>query len=456
MRFVLPDGRQILLQAASDTDVNLWISRINYASAFKSAGIRMRPPGLSGEDVLLTGVAAATSHLHDLQQHSDLRRRKSWDSNVARDLMDMLSLPDNNQPRLKRRVTKSGRTESDMDVPIAPEIDGAEQFKATFDQVKADLAASSWSSLDDAPWLSQEEDTDHNVFESPPTSPGSSINDSSHILSRSQIIQSKIRYINSKIHASQAQYDADMRYIRNIAILTPFQKSTRARLSAAVQGVSKRVNLIRLEREKLHCHRHVLACDLASEDRSWSQSKEIALRVAKETLLSRRTQPVPMMPLSVTQDGTENGARSPGTPSQTPDSATCDSFHSAQDFGPAWPSSEDATFRISENDSPQRISLRTSVSFPLWSQPQGEMRNSMNSSLNSTSGRPSSSLEQIEDVRRDSGARDNDPNTSQLEDEQAEEWNRTRCAQRVSLIHVPSSLMISKARGSADPSRPLS
>ena len=455
MRFVLPDGRQILLQAANDKDVNSWISRINYASAFKSAGIRMRPPGLSGEDVLLTGVAAATSHLHDLQQHADLQRRKSWDSNVARDLMDMLSLPKESRPPLRRRVTMSGRTESDADVPIAPEIDGAEQFKATFDQVKADLAASSWSSLDDAPWLSQEEDTDHNVFESPLTSPGSSINDTSHIPSRSQIIQSKIRYINSKLLSSQAQYDADMRYIRNIAILTPFQKSTRARLSTAVQGVTKRINLMRLDREKLHCHRHVLACDLASEDRSWSQSKEIALRVAKETLKSRRNQTVPKMTLSMTEDVVENGGRLPDTSSQTPESTTCESFHSAQDFGPAWPSSEDATFRVSENDSPQRISLRTSVSFPLWSQSQGEMRNSMNSSLNSTSGRPSSSLEQTEDVRGEGGARDSDHNTSQLEDEQAEEWNRTRCAQRVSLIHVPSNLMISKARGSTDPSRPL-
>lgn len=442
MRFVLPDGRQILLQAPSDTELNSWLSRINYASAFKSAGIRMRPLGLSGEDVLLTGVAAATSHLHDLQQHSDTRKRKSWDSDVGQDLMDMLSLPNHSKSRLTRRFTLSELSEFDMDVPVAPEIDGAEQFKATFDQVKADLAASSWSSLDDAPWLSQEEDAENNIAESPPTSPGSSISNSSHLPSRSQIIQSKIRHINSKVHASQAQYDADMRYVRNIAILTPFQKSTRARLSSAIQGVAKRINLVRLDRARLHCHRHVLACDLASEDRSWSRSKQMALRAAKETLQSRCSQNVPTMTLSLLDDtaGASRALASPALP--TPESTTCESFYSAQDFGPAW---------SSKSDSSQKFPLRASASFPLLQyQSQEQMRNSLNSSLTSASGRASSSFDQVDDQRQDSFNHDH---TCHGDDEEAEEWNRTKCAQRVSLVHVPSSIMLSRLRGAIDPNR---
>ncbi|KAF8973722.1 hypothetical protein BDZ97DRAFT_1648381 [Flammula alnicola] len=444
MRFVLPDGRQLLFQAADDMHLNEWISRINYASAFKSAGVRMRPPGLSGEDVHLTGVAAATSHLHDMQQRSQLRRHRSWDSNAAHDLMDMLS-GQNRQP-LKRRVTMSGRADFDLDVPTAPEIEGAEQFKATFDQVKADLATGSWSSLDNDPWLLQTEDRDNNIYESPPTSPGSSGSSASRFPSRSQIVQSKIRDLDSKILASQSQHDSDVRHIRNIAILTPFQKSTRSRLSAAIQNLAKRVALVRLDIEKLKCHRHVLRCDVASEGRSWNHSKQVALRAAKETLQSRCAHTIPTMTLSLHNDlatsSTADSSHLPNTPSsQRPESSASDSFHSAADFGIEWTSSEDLTFFTTYSELPKKSPSSPAPHAPPLDDCQDSRR-----SLSSSSNSNHRGSTQTEDI---GGA---DSHEKGCDDEQAEEWNRTRCAQRVSLIHVPSHIRIStKMRGSADP-----
>ena len=70
---MLPDGRHYLLQTQTERELNEWIARINYASAFKTAGVRMRPMGMSGKDVQLTGVAAATSHLHDMQAASRIK-----------------------------------------------------------------------------------------------------------------------------------------------------------------------------------------------------------------------------------------------------------------------------------------------------------------------------------------------------------------------------------------------
>jgi len=62
------DRRPFLFQQApGEEDMNSWVSCINYASAFKTTGVSVRAPGMSGKDVELMGVAAATSHLRDLQ-----------------------------------------------------------------------------------------------------------------------------------------------------------------------------------------------------------------------------------------------------------------------------------------------------------------------------------------------------------------------------------------------------
>lgn len=434
MRFVLPDGRQLLLQATDANDLNEWISRINYASTFKTAGVRMRPLGLSSEDALLTGVAAATSHLHDLQKHPnhpDISRARSWDSNAPRDLMEMLSGPPADRSMLNRRVTMiNGSANFDLDVPVAPEVEGAEQFKATFDQVKADLASTPWPSDHEA-WLPDEDDA-NNVYDSPIDSPASLDSTNSRLPSRSQIIQSKILELDSKIAASQTQLDSDIRFIRNIAILTPFQKSTRSRLAASVQGVAKRITQLRLEMEKLKCHREVLRCDLSSEGRSWNYSKRVALRVAKKTLQTRRTQTVPTMTVELPDCLSLSTDLSRDSPPdfQRLDSSPSDSFHSAADF--AWPSSEDLNFLAVQNGSSRLDLSRSSSSFPKEWTNEGDRQRS--SSLSSNSNHMSSTHEVNGHAYFDiqEGA----------EDDLAEEWNRTRCAQRVSLIHVPSNIMI--------------
>lgn len=43
-RCILPSGRQLLLRASDENSMNLWISTINYAATFRSAGIRLRMP----------------------------------------------------------------------------------------------------------------------------------------------------------------------------------------------------------------------------------------------------------------------------------------------------------------------------------------------------------------------------------------------------------------------------
>lgn len=328
-RFVLADGLQLLLQAPNDEELNSWISIINYASAFKSAGVRMRPLEMSRIDVKLTGVAAATSHLNDLQHQN---RSISGPGAV-----------------LYRRQTESRprSIEMEQDPPTAPEIDGAEEFEATFDEIKADLAAGRWTLSDDR----------DQAFTIP--APSARYRNKS-LSSRAQIIHLKVEDLNSRLAASQLQLDSCMRFVRNIATLTPFQRSTRDRLTTAVQGISQRVAQVRLEITKLTCHRHILLSDLSSEANSWQRNKAIALQAATEILRSGSFSLLPPLghPVSPNPSLAEGYFLHPGARSDTrPESSICESFYSALEFGSERPSAETLTSVLeSEVDVPSPAS----------------------------------------------------------------------------------------------------
>ncbi|KAJ7597187.1 hypothetical protein C8J56DRAFT_311089 [Mycena floridula] len=394
LRLVLSDGRQFLLEAPTDKDLNEWISHINYASAFKTAGVRMRPLGMSGKDVQLTGVAAATSHLHDLQhmQQSHEPKIRHWGSDSSRDLMAMLS-PDSdsslNISPIKRRVTLI-----DIDVPVAPEVDGADQFKATFDQVKVDLAAGRRISSEDSYMETSDSDS------TPPSPLLSSQSTASTSSSRSHAIQGKIRDLQVSMTEVQSRLDTELRLVRNIAILTPFQRSTRDRLLAVVQRIAKHVQQARLDIVKLTCHRDVLVKDLEAEGRHWHISKKIALKAATQTLESQRKFiSVPRITVP------------PLDPSGHRPEPTRESFHSALEFGPEW--SNDSDWQISE--SPIHIASSSMVSLPGASSPRSSDELRMHEKFYTAH--------------------------ESMMDEQAEDWHKTRCAQRVSLVRMPSRFL---------------
>ncbi|KAG5644739.1 hypothetical protein DXG03_007868 [Asterophora parasitica] len=458
-RFLLADGRQLLLQASEEKELNEWVAGINYASAFKSAGVRMRPLEMSGIDVKLTGVAAATSHLHDLQIHS--AKSQTWDGDAPRDLMGMLSGDpwlDAERPSMKSKLTiVTDRDDMDLEVPVAPEIDGAEQFKATFDQVKADLAAGRLASSDDehSPIEKLSPNKSSDFY---PSSANSGQSENSRLPSRAQIMQSKIEDLDSRITAVQSQLDADLRFVRNIVTLTPFQKSTRDRLTAAVQKVAQRIVQVRLEIAKLTCHRGVLINDLASEGRSWQRAKSLALRAATETLQSRQHETVPRMTLSyhtsdpievpMTRESSSSYHLDPSPtnrhPAHRPESSICESFHSAMDFGPDW----------SEDASSSSLGTRALIDSP----PPNTSSSSLNyhSMRDRNSESPTRSLTLPPNVQRlaesprtstDIGALERFYTAPESPEEEAEEWNHTRCAQRVSLVRLPSDIQLKSRFG---------
>ncbi|KAI6044970.1 hypothetical protein EDC04DRAFT_181729 [Pisolithus marmoratus] len=385
-RLTVSDGRHILLQAQDEQEMNEWISRINYASAFKSTGIRMRSLGISGEDIDLTGTAVAPSHLQGLQF---TRRRAS-------------------------------------DLLAGSNINGALQLEEICNAVEAELTGVHAGA--DKVTVGLEELSD--------PSDGLGAPDSSMepfgCRSRAQTIHSTVRDLEDRICTTNSEIDADLRVARNIAILTPFQKSTRDRLQDAVQTLSRRLQALRLDVTKLVCHRNILLNDLAAEMRTFKQETTLALQATTEMIRDGAFDPIlsPATPQDIGEHSfqLEDGYRSA---SHSFDSSSAPSFRTALDLGPDWPSSGE-TFAISAfrtasfmGESPHVEEVHgTLSSHPLPDEESHSSAPAPNQLLSQTSLQEESCF------------------SFESREEQAEDWDKTRAAKRVSLVRLPSDLRL--------------
>ena len=259
------------MQASDERNLNEWISTINYASSFKTAGVQMRGVGMSYKDVKMTGVAAAASHLHDLRISSKTsspslaNTYRSLDAGWNAEPLASQPASSSSSPRLGSgsklyKPLNGGPSQVDLDVSVSHQLDGAQQFKATFDEVKAELAAHAAEQLQPAPsgrvrTLSMGA-RPHTKLPSRPSIVGSSIRseDMQHStapLSRRETIISRVETLNSQIARTQHRLDSELRIARNLAILTPFQHATRDRVQIAIAPLAKKVRAMRIELTKL-------------------------------------------------------------------------------------------------------------------------------------------------------------------------------------------------------------
>ncbi|KAI0778081.1 hypothetical protein BD413DRAFT_608746 [Trametes elegans] len=515
LRLVMPDGRQFLLQSQDEKEMNEWIARINYASAFKTAGVRMRALGLSGRDIELTGIAAATSHLKDLKHNLGSAPSpviRSWNGRISEDLDKASRGTTESNPALpaaeglRPRQGSVGSDGSMASSPTTPPYEASSRlFKATFDEVKTELASGQWHSLDEIRSSGRKRAYS---LESTLGSPlpfgiaGGRANrdEKPRLSSRPAIVKSKVEDLNSKISLARTQLDTDMRFVRNLAVLTPFQRATRDRLQAALQGVAKRVMQVRLDIEKLVCYRDVLAADLAAEERDWERTKRLAMQAATQKLQrqceaqreadekreadaerqaeteraavaqrrEREAARPPAVTLSVYVDQTEPATVSspmnipragPSAHSRDQESSTADSFHSARSRGQGWHSRQRSATISCGSPQTYDSSLASpgldagssaasdSGSFPFPDSPERHRavpltaQDSMESTASTDGG------------GGPGGTHEKFYTAPEMPEEQAEEWHKTRAAKRVSLVKLPSDLRISMLFGQKQQAR---
>ena len=202
-------------------------------------------------------------------------------------------------------------------------------------------------------------------------------------------------------------------------------KSTRERLQTKIVGMSSSIKQLRLDFVKAACYRDVLVSDLASETGERSQ--------VPSNPLSSNTEDAPVRHSS--SELVHNPpADFPSTSCLVPanqNQSICESLHSILDFSTEWPQRTRASSTF----------LRKSTSFARLSS-EAMLSTSTASNENPSSTEPSSSRQTLS-VADAEMPKDSDlaPSTSRVSgDEQAEEWDKTKAARRVSLVRVPGEL----------------
>lgn len=249
---------------------------------------------------------------------------------------------------------------------------------------------------------------------------------------RSGIVRRKVDELYAKLAATQSELANDLRIVRNIAILKPFQGVTRARLLPPVQSVARKVMSLRLDVARLNCHLSVLQRDLESEHRSLDEMQSIALQAAKQSL-DREPRQIPRMTISRhgSDEQTTEILSTKSFARSWSNSSMAESFQSALEYPTDDMEMEVTSPSVAASqllDSPNLLLSSSSTPYPTSNDSTVSVLQISASYSSSTGSRKGTTLA-------------DEPT------EEAEVWNKTRCAQRVSLIRVPSTLSFSPPDG---------
>lgn len=262
-RFVMPDEREYLMEASDEYQMNEWLTLINYASTFKSAAIRMRAPGLNSEHAVLAGAAAAESHRRDL---ADGTTPPTTNNSQTRAVLFADEPVTEARPKLRRVGSMRASPAPVVDITGANDVvvGGTEQLEAVIGQVKAELAAG----------RGQPQRTLSLPVES----------DAPPKTSRTDAITDRIGKLRTEAAPIEQRLATNLRIARNLAILTPFQKTTRDRIEAQLPELASQIRADRIQLAKLHLWITMLLKDQDRDQRDWARVRHVAMQAATQTL----------------------------------------------------------------------------------------------------------------------------------------------------------------------------
>jgi hypothetical protein len=132
----MPSHRQYSLQAADEHEMNEWITLINYATAFKTSGVRMRGMAMGKDRAVLAGAAAAASHKRELEA---IPKQQSLPKTPRKTVFGEAE-DDHTVPAVRPSVTPKKAAVVDVD-EANDVVNEGERLEEVFDVVKAELAA---------------------------------------------------------------------------------------------------------------------------------------------------------------------------------------------------------------------------------------------------------------------------------------------------------------------------
>ncbi|SPO20708.1 uncharacterized protein UTRI_00184 [Ustilago trichophora] len=234
-RLLAAKGRQYLVQAQSEDDMNDWIHKINFCASFRTSNIKIRGLDLAPR----VGSGSAVQDVDPLDRSDLLESRFG-------------------RPGLSRTSFSESRLDLDDSGRSTPVADDA-----------GDL------SRDGALRLSVDPMSRNSESDGPPR-PRSS---ASHRMSpassalqkrakaRRELMLTKIAETEVQLERAAARLADEIRLARHFAILTPFLKSTRDRIEMSALPLASRIRALRLDVAKAESRCKILRLDLAAGER---------------------------------------------------------------------------------------------------------------------------------------------------------------------------------------------
>ncbi|KAJ1030472.1 hypothetical protein NDA16_001381 [Ustilago loliicola] len=239
-RLLAAKGRQYLVQAQSEDDMNDWIHKINFCASFRTANIKIRGLDLAPR----IGSGAATQDLNSLDRSDTLESR------FGRPALSRPSFSDSDRASRGMDADGSGRSTPVPDDTGDLSRDGA---------LRLSVDPMSRNSESDGPPRPRSS-ASHRM------SPASSALQK-RAKARRELMLTKIAETEVQLERASARLAEEIRLARHFAILTPFLKSTRERIEMSALPLSSRIRTLRLDVAKAESRCKILRLDLAAGER---------------------------------------------------------------------------------------------------------------------------------------------------------------------------------------------
>ncbi|WAR54978.1 hypothetical protein PtB15_4B596 [Puccinia triticina] len=295
-RLILTKDLSLLMGVDDNEDMNSWITHINYAATYKTHRLPFWPshtyqasprPSMSS-----TPVAGNSSRVYQRAALNGAESNPSNNEDSSESLLSSSSLRHHHHQQ---------------------------QHQHQHQQYQHQQQESRRTSLDRAP-ISRSSSFSNSLFAARPFEIGpnligesprsSSVHSQRHstvsstnLLSHWDLVRAQIVSLEGQILAAKTELNEDLRLARNLAVLTPFQFSTRSKLQLAIMPVANRVRNSRSQLSKLVCYREIFVRDLALSIAGSAESAPAAAASSRTTTAHAAT---PRLSDTVSSTGSRN------------------------------------------------------------------------------------------------------------------------------------------------------
>ena len=282
-RLLAAKGRQYLVQAQNEDDMNDWIHKINFCACFRTVNIKIRGLDLSPK-------------IADLRRGSESRRgSQSAAGSRKPSIGSDFRIFSNDGNRLTNQSSFASFSDLDSRGPSRPLSPGQRS------EFGPDDGEDDYDDDEEQEHLDGDSSTRYGALSGSELSPRSKSRSSSRasnvqpmnlyqkrIAARRELMRGKIEETTAELDKVSKELADQMRLARHLTILTPFQKATRDRIEAAALPLASKIKYLRLEVAKVESCTKMLTLDLEEGERIARQALPSMMRLPSSAISEAR------------------------------------------------------------------------------------------------------------------------------------------------------------------------